>query len=83
MKTVQWTDPNSAEQVLQQAREENVLVVRNGQPIAVVMPLEDDDAEWLEQEMDPEFIRSIAQAREDAKAGRLISLAEAKKQLGL
>ena len=83
MKTLKWSDPLSAESLLQQAREESVLVMRDGQAVAVVMPLSDDDAEWIEQEMDPEFIRSIAKGREDAKAGRLISHEQLKKEFGL
>jgi PHD/YefM family antitoxin component YafN of YafNO toxin-antitoxin module len=83
MKTIQWTDPSSAESALQEARDEEVLVVRDGQPIAVVVPLSDDDAEWLRQELDPAFIRSIAEGRADAAAGRVISHDQLKKDLGL
>ena len=83
MKTLSWTDPSSAENLLEQGREESVLVMRDGHAIAVLVPLDDDDdAEWIEQEMDPAFIRSIAQGREDAKAGRLISHEELRKKLG-
>ena len=83
MKTLQWTDPSSAQDLLQQGQQEDVLVVRDGKPVAVVMPLDDDDAEWLNREMDPEFIASIAQAREDFRAGKGVSLDHAKRQLGL
>jgi hypothetical protein len=83
MKTLKWTDPSSAENVLQQAQEENVLVMRNGQPVAVVMALSDDDAQWLEREADPAFIESIAKGRLDAREGQLISHEDLKKKLGL
>ena len=83
MKTLNWTDPPSAENVLKQAQDENVLVVRDGQPVAIVTPLSDDDAEWLKQEMDPAFIRSIAEGRKDYKEGRFITHEDLKKQLGI
>ena len=83
MQRLEWTDPSSAEKVLQQSQQDDVIVLRDGRPVAVVMALDDDDAYWLEREMDPAFIASIAQAREDVKAGRTISHEELKRKLGL
>jgi hypothetical protein len=83
MKTLQWTDARSAEEALRQSQDEDVIVVRDGQPVAVVMALDEDDAYWLKREMDPAFIASIAQARKDVEEGRAISHEEMKRRLGI
>ena len=57
--------------------------VRNGKPAAVVMVLDDDDFDWLEKELDPEFIASIAQGREDIRQGKGISHEEVVKMFDL
>lgn len=50
---------------------------------ALVEPLDDDDLEWLAIESSPEFIESIARARQQARAGQTISHEELKRKLGL
>jgi hypothetical protein len=47
-----------------------------GRPVALVSRLDEDDLEWLEQELDPAFITSLA------KDGRTKSLADVKSELG-
>ena len=83
MKTLQWTDPSSAEDVLRQSQQDDVIVLRNGQPVAVVMALDDDDDYWLRREMDPAFIASIARAKKDVENRRTISHEALKRELGL
>ena len=82
MKTLQWTDARSAEEALRQSQDEDVIVVRDGQPVAVVMALDEDDAHWLGREVDPAFIASVAQARKDVQEGRAISHDDLKRELG-
>jgi hypothetical protein len=42
-----------------------------------------DDLKWYERERDPEFIASIARAREQVRQGKTRSHDEIKKELGL
>ena len=59
--------------------EEPVLLTANQQPIAVLLPLKQFDAETLALSLSPEFIALIEQARQEIKAGKKVSL-EAMKQ---
>lgn len=44
MKTVSWTANSSWDEVLRQAGEEDVLVLRDGHPVVLMTPFDDDDA---------------------------------------
>ena len=46
MKTVTWTENASWDDVLRQAGEEDVLVVRDGHPVILMTPFNDDDLAW-------------------------------------
>lgn len=46
MKTVTWTENASWEEVLQQACEEDVVVLRDGHPFVLMTPFDDDDLAW-------------------------------------
>ena len=46
MKTVSWTDNPSWGDVLRQAGEEDVLVLRNGHPVVLMTPFDEDDLAW-------------------------------------
>ena len=83
MKPIEWTSPSSAEALLRQGQEEGVVVLRDGRAVAVVMPIDPEDAEWFARESDPAFIDSIARARADVAAGRTMSHDELKRELGL
>lgn len=83
MKTLQWSDAASAEELLRQAQDEEVVVIRNGRPIAVVQPLDEEELAWLMRERDPEFVASIAQARADIEAGQGVGHDALKRELGL
>lgn len=49
----------------------------------LVSDFDDDDLYWYEREKDPEFIASIAQAREEVAQGKTVTHEELKKELGL
>lgn len=83
MKTLQWSDAASAEELLRQAQEEEIVVIRNGRAVAVVQPLDEEELAWLIRERDPAFAASIAQARADIEAGKAIGHDELKKELGM
>ena len=83
MKTLTWTDPTSAEELLRQAQEEEVVVLRHGHPVALLTPLDDDELAWYLRERDSAFIESIAAARASIAAGEGTSHEDLKRKLGL
>lgn len=61
--------------------DEHVVLEEGGRPVALVSRLDEDDVDWLEQELDPAFIASLAKARQQVKEGRTKSLADVKADL--
>jgi len=83
MKTVTITGDTSAKRALSQGEKEEVVVVRDGRPVALVVPFGKDDLEWYARERDPKFIESIARARRQVKAGQTVSHKQLKDELGM
>jgi hypothetical protein len=83
MKTISLKDAQSSDQAIREGQQEEVVVFRDGKPVALVMPFDDDDLQWYATEREPAFIESIARAREQAKSGQTISHDELKKRLGI
>ncbi len=53
-----------------------LIITYRGKPAASILPLTEDDLEDFIIENSPSFKRKIAQAEEDVKKGRVISLDE-------
>jgi antitoxin (DNA-binding transcriptional repressor) of toxin-antitoxin stability system len=83
MKTVSWTDDVSWDEVLWQAEDEEVLVLRDGRPVVLLTPFDDADLAWPAREQAPAFLASVAQARRQVERGDTISHGELKKALDL
>jgi hypothetical protein len=83
MKTVYLTDKLSAEDLLKQGGDDDVVVVRDGHAVGLLLPFDDEDLEWYARERDPSFIESIARARAQIAAGQKISHEDLKHELGL
>ena len=83
MKTVDLKDEASLAEVLSQNQDEDVIVVRDGRAVALVVPFDDEDLEWYARERDPAFIESIERARRQVAAGQSVSHVDLKKRLGL
>ncbi len=83
MKTVIWTDNASWDEVLHQAGEEDVVVLRDGHPVVLMTPFDDDDLAWYAREHDPAFLASLARARGQVERGEVMSHGDLKKELGL
>lgn len=84
MKTITATKELSSEDLIDQVQNDQIILLRGGRPAAVVMSLDDDDdLEWLKRELDPQFIASIARAREDVRKGKGVSHDEVVKMFGL
>jgi PHD/YefM family antitoxin component YafN of YafNO toxin-antitoxin module len=83
MKTVNWAADSSWDEVLQQAGQEDVVVMRDGLPVVLMTPFDEDDLAWYVRERDPAFLESLAEARRQVEAGYTMSHDELKKGLGL
>ena len=68
-----------------QARQEHVVITRNGRPSAVVMSSDEYEAvvETLEVLQDEAAMAALAESERDVAAGRLSSLDEVRRELGL
>lgn len=66
-------------------RHEHVVITRNGRPTALVLAPEDYAAleETLEVLQDQEVLAALRESEEDVTAGRLFSLDEVKRELGV
>ena len=67
------------------ARHEHVVITRKGRPAAVVVSPEEWEAieETLETLQDEETLAALSESEGDVKAGRLFSLDEVRRELGL
>ena len=81
MKTVVWTEDIAWEATVRQAEQEEVLVMRDGHVVAILMPFDDDDLECYARERDPEFLASLSGARQQVQEGRTITHGDLKKRL--
>ena len=68
-----------------EARHEHLVITRKGRPAAVVVSPEEWDAieETLEILQDEATLDDVRASEQDVKAGRLFSLDEARRELGL
>jgi antitoxin YefM len=68
-----------------EARHEHVVITRNGKPTAVVLSTVEYDAlvETLEILQDEDTLEALRESERDVQAGRLSSLDEVRRELGL
>ncbi len=66
-------------------RHEHVVITRNGRPAAVLVPAGEQEAleETLEILQNEGILDALRESEEDVKAGRLTSLREVRRELGL
>jgi hypothetical protein len=83
VKTVIWTEGASWDDVLRQAGQEDVLVLRDGHPVVLMSPFDDDDLAWYAREHDPAFLASLAEARRQVAERKTVSHGDLKKEFGL
>ena len=67
------------------ARHEHVVITRNGRPAAVMLSADEYDAlaETLEVLEDEATLDALRESEGDVSAGRLVSLTEVRRELGL
>ena len=68
-----------------ETRHEHVVITRKGRPAAVVVSPEEWEAleETVEVLQDEDLLTALRESEEDVKAGRLFSLDEVRRELGL
>ena len=81
VKTVVWTENASWDELLRQAGQEDVLLIRDGHPMVLLTPFGDDDLEWYAREHDPGFLASFAEARRQLEQVKTRHHEQLKKQL--
>ena len=66
-------------------RHEHVVITRNGRPVAVLVPSSEYDAmeETLEVLHDDDLLAALRESEKDVKAGRVHTLDEVRRELGL
>lgn len=87
-KTVPFTEARSRLSELMdevELRHEHLVITRNGRPAAVVLSADEYEAleETLEVLADDETMAALRESEDDVRAGRLFSLAEVKRDLGI
>ena len=83
MKRIEATDKRRIGLVLPKPGGDDVLVEREGRPVAVIVPLDKDEYWWYLKERSPEFSKSLARAEKHAREGKVTRLADVKKEFGL
>jgi len=66
-------------------RHEHVIITRNGRPAAVLVPAGEQEAleETLEILQDEGILEALGESEKDVEAGRVASLREVRRELGL
>ena len=83
MKTAELTTAGAVERAIADGPQEDVVIYRDGHPIALVTPFDADDVYWYRREHDPAFIDSIARGRAQVAAGQTVSQEDLNRKLGL
>ena len=83
MKTIIVSDTTTLGEMIAAADQEDVVLFREGKPVALLSAFDDDDLDWYARERDPGFIDSIARARQQVQTGQAISHDELKQEFDL
>ena len=87
-KTIPFTEARSRLSELLddlEHRHEHVVITRNGRPAGVLIPAAELEAieETLEILQDEDLLEALRESEEDVKAGRVSTLSEVRRELGL
>jgi hypothetical protein len=58
--------------MMRQAQDEELLLVRDGHAVALVIPFDDDDVDWYRREREPAFLESLARARRQVQERKTV-----------
>jgi antitoxin (DNA-binding transcriptional repressor) of toxin-antitoxin stability system len=74
---------DSLGQYVRDLANEPLLVTEGGQPVAALVPLDEDDAMSFALAGDPRFLALIERSRAEARSGLAVPAAEVRRILGL
>lgn len=83
MKQIELTADLDLKQVLQQAQQDDVVLTRKGQALALISEIDDEELYWYARERDPEFLASLERGRSQVKQGQVTRHEELKRHLGI
>jgi hypothetical protein len=83
MKQIELTPDLVIDQILQQAQQEDIVLMRQGHAVALIREIDDEDLYWYDRERDPEFLASLGRARDQVRQGQTVSHEDLKRELGL
>jgi PHD/YefM family antitoxin component YafN of YafNO toxin-antitoxin module len=63
--------------------QEPIVLTQDGHPLAVLMPVDEDDLESIALGSNPRFLEIIERSRAEYQAGLSLSEAEVRRELGL
>lgn len=68
---------------VRQLGEDKLVLIENGQPVAVLMPVTENDLEDISLSNNPEFLAILEQSRTSLREKGGVSLEQVKQRLGL
>lgn len=83
MKTIIWDEKTSCAEIVREAQQEDVVLVRDGHAVAMITTFDDDDLQWYAQEHDPTFLASLARARQQVAGKETTSHQDLTRELGI
>jgi hypothetical protein len=83
MKIMTWTENIPLDEVLRPGEPDEVLLMRDGHAVALLIPFDDEDLDWYARERDPSFLASIAEARRQVERGDTLGHDDLKRELGI
>ena len=83
MKKIDVASPLKVGELLAQLKDEDVVLMEAGHAVALLSEFDDDDLEWYNREQSPEFVESIARAREQTAQGQTTKHEDLKRELGI
>jgi MoxR-like ATPase len=83
VKTVSYSEQTSWAEIVREAELGDVVLIRDGHAVALVMPFDDDDLHWYARERDPAFLASLARARQQVADQNTTSHDDLKRELGI
>ncbi len=83
MKEIEIQPGLKLEDILQQVKQEDLVLTENGHAVALLSEMDDDELYWYRREHDPAFIASIAAARQHVAQGRAVKLDDLVRELDI
>ena len=83
MKQIELTSGMALNEILKDVESEDVVLTVQGHAVALLSDFDDDDVEWYARERDPDFLASLARAREQVRQGKVVRHEDLKQQLGI